>query len=200
MTTNIKTEIVIQTDTWASSFGDQMCAYMTGVYPNQYDEEHPGYEEANEFKNDPNISEKMKDFFAYSLEEIEGEHGPQYYEAIMTPGWFNHGMGGIYEDTPENEVIALADFKKVSTEYANDHYRGKELTRELEEIAKMDKVHKYSVEQGIWITWEQQLNQEQLEFLKKRAYEYAEKNDINILSFEADEVVINTQKTVKKLM
>jgi hypothetical protein len=200
MTSTTKTEIVIQTDIWASSFGHEICAYMTGVYPDQYDEEHPGYEESREFNQDSNISKEMKDFFAYSLEEIEGEHGVQYYEEVMTPGFFNHGMGEIYADTPENEVIALADFKKSSTEYAQTHYQGKELKRKLEEIDKMDKVHKYSVEQGILITLEKQLNQEQLEFLKKRAYEYAQKNDINILSFEADEVVIDIKKTVKKLM
>jgi hypothetical protein len=198
--TKITTDIIIHTNQFATNFGDQMCAYMTGELPYNYDDDDfPGKKEADEFKNDKTIPKKMKQAFSGMLEEIQGEYGPQYIETIATPGWFNHGMGQIYEETSENEVIALADYKKAMTEYAKEHYEGSDLKNELAEINAKKKVDKYASEQGIWMTFEMQLDQEQLEFLKKRAYEYAEKNDIKIISFEANETVLNIKKTVKKV-
>jgi hypothetical protein len=198
--TKITTDIIIHTNQFASSFGDQLCAYMTGELPYSYDDDDfPGQKEKDEFKNDSTIPAKMKDAFIGKLEEVEGEYGTQYIETIPTPGWFNHGMGKIYEDTAENEIIALADYKKVMTEYAKD-YESSDLDNFFAEIEAKTTVDKYGSEQGIWITFEMQLDKEHLDFLKKRAYEYAEVNNIQILSFEANEVVENIKKTVKKLM
>jgi hypothetical protein len=199
MTTTIKTEIIIHTNTFASSLGDRMCAYMTGECPS-YDEDYPGAKEAEQFQKDKHIPKKFKEAFSGNIETVYGEYGSQYIEYLTTPGWFNHGMGQIYEDTPENEVIAFKDYLKAMKKYNKEHYEGDELKEKMAELKAMTKVDKYSSEQGICITFEMVLDQEQLEFLKHRAYEYAQKKDIKILSFEADEVVIDIKKTVKKLM
>lgn len=198
--TKITTDIIIHTNTFASSFGEEMCAYMTGEVPSHIYEEYAGLNEAEEFQQDPNVPQKMKEVFSGNMEEIEGEYGPRYVEFITTPGWFNNGLGEIYEDTPENEAIALAEYKKLQTEYIYGHYTGAKLKSEFSELDKMEKVDKYASEQGIWMTFEMGLNQEQLDFLKKRAYEYAQKNNITIISFEANETTKNVQTTVRNLM
>lgn len=198
--TKVTTDIVIHTNAFASSFDSEMCAYMTGELAYSYDDEAPGTKEAEEFQNDYSIPAKMKEAFSGKLEEVQGEYGPQYFETINTPGWFNHGMGQIYQDTPENEIIALAEYKQTMMEYAKEHYTGKDLKDELAEINAKTKVDKYGSEQGIWMTFEMQLDNEHLDFLKQRAYEYAARKNIQILSFEANETILDIKKTVKKLV
>lgn len=194
---NISTEITIHLNNYAHCFADDMCAFMTGETPH-FDEGMPGYDEAENFQNDPNIPSAFKSCFNGYIEQHSDDYGPTHYYVISTPGWYNHGHDGIFEDIPENDEIALKDYKTKTLAYANSHYSGEKLKEEIETINNLKKVNKHLSEQGFVLTINLPLNEQQVAFIKQRAFEFAEKNNIKILSLNMDELTSVSKITKKR--
>lgn len=111
---------VIDTADYAGNFECELCAYLTGFVWAR------GEEYAKMFRKET----ELKEFFNNIGMEY-GEHGEANAEIYPAKGYFNNGYGQHYQDTPENEIIALQDYRKYVEKYYGDLIKQKEKIIEL---------------------------------------------------------------------
>lgn len=192
------TEITIHTNDHADSFAEEITAFMTGEHSSENNILEV-MEIAEDFNKDENIPKNMKNAFQGNMTEFSDCYNfTQYYELVSTPGWYNHGMNGIFQDIPENDEIALKDYKQKSIEYAYKMHSGEVLQKELDEINNTTEVIKYSVEMGFKLVFEKNLSPEEIAFLEMRAKRFTSLNNIQILSMEVEYQEVTTSIVSKK--
>lgn len=107
-------QIIIDTNLYAGNFEREMCATLTG----HCGECGVGAEEASETFLD--MSDDVKGWWTNNIGSVyDGCWRP--VGITGTPGYFNHGMGGEYLDTPENRIIALVDYNQKIRDYNELH-------------------------------------------------------------------------------
>lgn len=114
---------VIDTTDYAGNFEREMCAYVTGVVG----ECEVGSEFAEMYEEEMKQEESI--FFEYLDHRCEeDDHGFARPAAIWTtPGWFNHGMGGVFREG--EEAKALKDYVKQVTKYEEKEIEAREQIR-----------------------------------------------------------------------
>lgn len=98
---------IIDTDSYSGNFERDMCAYITG----RVGECTVGDDMADAF-----IADGHKPF-ANVIDKPDSGGCWRPCAIWPTLGYYNHGQGGFYEDIPENDELALADYKRVAIQY-----------------------------------------------------------------------------------
>lgn len=194
-------KIVVDTDSYSGNFERNMCAFATaqigdcGVGVEFVDSEHP-------FSQwwEMNIILNTDDNGVYRPVEIE-----------PTPGFINDGMGGHYEDTPENRLLANKNAVEKMVQY---HQRQKDfaITRLKENNVESDdrgwtkeaclralkhiedsiehvRTSKtiYPAYQSISIRTTTDVPENVLVDFKERVYNFAKENGITILNIRCED-------------
>jgi hypothetical protein len=193
---------VVDTDKYSGNFEREMCAYMTG---------HIGECEVGD-------KEAKKYLEKYSL--IEGiiskpdDHGCRRPVVIYeTSNMWNNGFGFSFKNGEEE--IALQKYKEDTKRYFEgyikqiDSYRGKNISswtneainkeiqncnEKINKALSLTKPNEYPAYQSILIYFDSKPTENVINFLKERAYNYAQNNDISIIGFRLVEFL---EKTVK---
>ena len=177
---------VIDTDKYAGNFEREMCAFMTGIIG----ECGIGVEEAQLYYEQTGLSPKDIDWdktpVEYADEDLENpfcwfvtkkqdEYGCYRPVSIWpTPGWFNHGLGGHFQDGQEEK--ALIDYKicylrrAAEKVHPNDQEHHETTWRK-----KADKpLNKHDAYLSVAIFFEQKPSEEMCHRMMERAKSYME--------------------------
>lgn len=153
---------IVDTDQYAGNFERQMVAYMTGIVG----ECGVGEEHANDIK------ETLDDIVI----SVPDEHGCCRPATILsTPGYFNNGVGGHYEDGQED--IALEERNKNYIQYNRERGANLDVNKPLE---------KYPACQSVGCYLSRKFNDDTITLLKERAQKFVElpeHKNIKILGF-----------------
>lgn len=175
---------IVDTNEYSGNFEREMCAFMTG----HIGDCGVGEKEAEEYKE---IYEPL-----IGVEQIEDEHHHDVYRPvaiITTPNVWNNGLGFHFVDGQEEEALRAYQkyVKEEKEKWINitEGHRGKSVPtwtdeaidkavacykKEIEDAMNKTEVEKYPAYQSVLIYFEDVPTEETIEFLKKRAYEYAE--------------------------
>lgn len=107
--------LVIDTENYSGNFEREMCAYLTG----QYGECGVGQELAEKVKEEGQIKH-IEWWDSHIVQQAKSGDEDLCLRPVSiwtTPGWFNNGYGGHYQDIPENEEQARASAHKSAAEY-----------------------------------------------------------------------------------
>jgi hypothetical protein len=199
---------VVDTEQYVGNFERAMCQYMTGrILDNEEDEDE-------DLTFSPGIFLKM--------EERPTEHDQYaYHHIVTTPGWYNNGVGGHFRDIPENDSAALEHWKRSTVEYETkylnihqamldeidtDRMRRSGWTREslgrvvqeyrdrIERAAFRTAVNKFPAFLSLGIFFHQELTNEEIEILKSRAHEFAERESLVVTGFRMIEEITITKE------
>ncbi|AEO93591.1 gp332 [Bacillus phage G] len=183
---------IIDTNKYSGNFERELCAYVTG----HIGECNVGCEEAEEYCR---IFNKIKNVIIVPDSENLCERP---VEICTTPNVWNNGLG--FHFINGEEEIALQEYKKSAQKETEKNikviegYRGKNLfhwTDEaidkqieiylnlLDETLSRAEVEKYPAYQSLMIHLSSIPSNEVIKFMKKRAHEYANREDIKITSF-----------------
>lgn len=186
---------VIDTNRYAGNFEREMCAYITG----QIGECEVGEEQAKLAKQEiPEVVAKLEEL----IESVPDEHGCHRPCSIFpTPGWFNHGMGGHFQEGQETE--ALVHYKKEVKKYYESQIKRTKLIKagtngwskeakireiqecqdEIDEANSMNIVSKHPAYMSVAIYFNSKPSSRLLDIMKKRARNIA-KRGIGLEGYE----------------
>ena len=191
---------VIDTDEYAGNFERHMCGYLTGITGDcgvcveaaKRFAKDMGLNFVNErVVNNP---------FADIVQNVSEDGCYRPCSIWETPGWYNNGQGGHFK-SDSDDSLALGEYVKSVEKYYGDlinnvaklpteedtpenRKRGawtkkgkeKEISRYQEEIdkaRKQTKPSKYPAYLSVAIFFEKKPTNEQIDFMKSRAYEFA---------------------------
>lgn len=176
---------IVDTNLYSGNFERKMCAFMTG----HIGDCGVGIEEVGAYLEDydnpiPHVAQVPDEYDCERPVRI-----------IETPGLWNNGMGFHFKNGEEE--IAIQRYVESTIAYYQQHkdrvesYRGKQLPtwsdssinkvirqydKKIEEAKAKTEVAKYPAYQSVLIYFEVQPDEETIDFLKQRAYKFAEKN------------------------
>jgi hypothetical protein len=202
-----KYSFIIDTNSYSGNFEREMCAFLTG----QVGECGVGDEHVEEFQEQfPNEYAIFEDIIG-SESDDNGYYRP--CEITETPGRFNHGMGENFDDDADMEIVRASFVKKVDeyylplleraekaienghVEWKNDAQGYKDRMRE----ARENPITKHPASESVLIHFCKKPSTEIIEFMKRRALEFAETQTIDyndnhckILGFRMEEHVTTT--------
>ncbi len=176
---------VIDTDQYSGNFEREMCAYLTG----QYGDCEVGKPVAKEFERAH--PEQHKAFSNVVIPYFDNDGCQRPTEIYPTPGRFNTGMGLHFDDDADLATVKQAHIEAVDAywqpklEYAEKQVRDGNL--EWARDAKTAKLRiseartlplqRYSAFESVAIAFEESPTPEQIQFMKKRAVQYATDTD-----------------------
>lgn len=189
---------VIDTEDYAGNFERELCAYITG----RVGECGVGEEMAKLFKKE--VTDMGEEPFSNLVyEDDEGCVRPA--TCYPTPGWFNDGMGGAYQEGGEKE--ALVRYRKNASEYYrnicyNKYWKSwqenpldrerytkagwteeklkkaaEDQEKKAQEAEKTTVLSKYPACQSVAISFDKKPTTKEIDTMKSRAYTFAEMKD-----------------------
>lgn len=188
---------IIDTDSYSGNFERELCAYVTG----HIGDCGTGDTEAEEYLKQ---FEKVKG--VVQREDAEQHSIFRPVEICPTPGIWNNGLGFHFAEG--QEALALEKYKEYHSDYKKKNiavvegHRGKNIhnwtneaidqaiqryTQEIEEVLSQTEVNKYPAFQSVFIHFDSIPDEETVEFMKKRAFEYAKANNLVITGFRISE-------------
>ena len=175
---------VIDTDHYAGNFEREMCAYMTG----ETGDCGVGHKEADLFQEEVREG-KDEDYHPFGdREDLIGsepdEHGCRRPVKIyQSPNWFNNGNGGHFRnDDPDAEEKAQTAHDEEVMRYANETIRKCYADKDYgnkqadEHITRLfgKPMTKFAAYMSVAICLNEHPVPREIEFLKERAYKFAE--------------------------
>ena len=189
----------IDTDHYAGNFERELTAYCTG----HIGECGVGAEKAEMYEDE----EKYR---FNNIEQKADDHGCHRPCSIYpTPGFYNDGMGGVYTDESDMNVV-LENYKKSHIEYkeqgrhnyirwdkeGNTTKNVERLDKEIEDIKKIDSIGKYPTYQSVAIYFNTKPTKKQIEIIKSRSEKYCNEDigrEFKILGYRLlEERVVTT--------
>ena len=205
---------IVDTEQYAGNFERDMCAFMTGMVG----ECKVGVEEAQLFYEQIGLVDEDFDWSETDVErDYESGHlnnpfdefivkKPDEYgchrptEMWDTPGWFNHGMGGHFEDGQEEE--AKADYDKICLEEIAKKVRpDAQAANEARWKAYLEApLSKCPAYQSVAIFFQKEPTDEMCTLMMERAKAYARKQlakPIKVTGFrlKSEETIQTTEKS-----
>jgi len=167
---------VVDTDKYAGNFERELCAYMTG----QVGECGVGEENAKRFERE--VDEATAERMEWIVGMAPDDHGCHHPAKIyFMPGWFNNGHGGHFrEDDPDAEAKALVARDEAIRKYAegtirkcyaDKTYANAQADKYLQENLG-EPLARYPAYQSVAIVLNEEPTEEDIAFLKERAYAY----------------------------